>query len=212
MNTFCFIPVLTILFFAAACKGQINSGRQSSPLTATVKPFNKEIPTYKDGSVDLFYALVKAKQKQLGLDSLESGVDGLEIRVWYDFSLVGERKLVIITNKEANWAATVYDLQVDWDGKTETILSKQVRPVTPKSGWEEFSKKLLERKVLTLPDQGSIPEYGFGLDGRTYNVEIATKHQYRFYGYWEPQHNAEKLWQAKNMTDILSLFERELGV
>jgi hypothetical protein len=87
-----------------------------------------------------------------------------------------------------------------------------VKQVTPKSGWAAFSRQLLNLKVLTLPNQFDIPNYGGGNDGRTYNVEVATKNQYRFYGYWEPQEYRDKFWQAKNMADILSLFEQELGV
>ena len=44
------------------------------------------------------------------------------------------------------------------------------------------------------------------------NVEVATKNQYRFYGYWEPHEYQNKFWQAKNMADILNLFEQELSV
>lgn len=210
MQNFCFI--LTFAVFFAFCKGQTNAANEPLLVMDTTTPFRKEIPTYKNGGVNLFYTLAKAKQKQLELGSLESGFEDLQIRVWYDFSLVRERKLVVVVNKDTNWMATIYDLQVDWDGRTETILSKQVRQVTPKSGWQKFSKRLLNYGVLTLPNQNDIPDYGFGLDGRTYNVEVATKKQYRFYGYWEPQHNANKLWQAKNMASILKLFEEELGV
>jgi hypothetical protein len=210
MRNFFFILTLTVFSFAN-CKERTHS---NSPLSFvdTTKPFKKEIPTYLSGGVDIFYDLAKVKQKQLGLDSLENGFTNLQIRVWYDFSLVRERKLVVITNKDTNWVATVYDLQVDWDGQTETILSKKVKQVTPKSGWGNFSKKLLDLKVLSLPNQNDIPSYGGGNDGRTYNVEVATKNQYRFYGYWEPQEYQDKFWQAKNMADILKLFETELGV
>jgi hypothetical protein len=211
MKKLYFIPALTACFFAA-CKGQTNSTRQSLAFVDTTKPFKKEIPTYQSGTVDMFYALAKAKQKQLGLDSLESGFDNLQIRVWYDFALVRERKLVVITNKDTNWTATVYNMQVDWDGQTEIILSKKVKQVAPKSGWADFSKKLLDLNVLTLLNQDHIPNYEGGMDGRTYNVEVATKNQYRFYGYWEPQQYQDKFSQAKNMADILELFKKELGV
>ena len=208
-----FIYFLTIIVFVlGACNGQTNTLNQPATFVDTTKPFKKDIPTYPGGGVDIFYELAKTKQKQLGLDSLENGFDNLQIRVWYDYSLVRERKLVVITNKDTNWTATVYDLQVDWDGHTETILSKKVKQATPKSGWSDFSKKLLDLKVLTLPNQDDIPNYGGGNDGRTYNIEVATKNQYRFYGYWEPQEYQDQFWQAKNMADILKLFETELGV
>ena len=203
-----FYYFLTIIIFSfAACNGQTNHVIQPATFVDTNKAFKKEIP-----SVDIFYNLAKAKQNQLGLDSLENGFDNLQIRLWYDFALVRERRLVVITNKDTNWAATVYYLQVDWDGQTETILSKKVKQVIPKSGWAIFSKKLLDLKVVTLPSQDDIKGYSGGDDGRTYNVEVATKNQYRFYGYWEPQEYQSKFWQAKNMADILKLFETELGV
>jgi hypothetical protein len=202
--------IVALLFFAS-CNGQTHSNSPSA-FFDTTKQFKNEIPTYQNGGVDIFYKLAKAKQAQLGLDSIEKGFENLQIRVWYDFSLVRERKLVVITNKDTNWTATVYNLQVNWDGNTETILSKKVRRVMPKSGWISFSKKLLDLKILTLPNQNDIKDYGSGFDGRTYNVEIATKMQYRFYGYWEPQEYQNKFWQAKNMADILKLFETELGI
>jgi hypothetical protein len=199
--------LVIIIFSFTDCSGQTNSDDQSAAFVDSNKRFKREIP-----SIDIFYNLAKTKQKQLGLDSLENGFDVLQVRVWYDFALVQERKLIIITHKDTGWAATVYDLQVDWDGKTETILSKTIRQVTPISGWEAFSKKLLDLKILTLPNEDDIAGYVEGDDGRTYNVEIATKSHYRFYGYWEPQTFQDRFWQAKNMADILKLFETELGV
>jgi len=63
---------------------------------------------------------------------------------------------------------------------------------------------------MTLPDMDSIP----GLkdnwtDGVTYNVEVATKKQYRFYSYHLPDKFKDKFWQAKNITLILNLISRE---
>lgn len=181
-------------------------------LIDTIKPFKQEIPTSGNGDVSIFYRLAKAKQQQLGLDSLENGFADLQLRIWYDFSLVRERKLVVITNKAENWQATVYNLQVDWNGRTETIVSKQIKNVTPKSGWTPFSTRLLALKIASLPDDSNVPGYGLGMDGNTYNVEVATKNQYRFYGYWEPQHYQDRFWQAKNMAAILTLLKEELGV
>ena len=207
-----FIALITLLLFAG-CKEQTDSIHHSFVFVDTTKPFKREIPTYQDGSGDLFYFVEKAKQKQLGLDSLENGFSNLQIRVWYDYSLVKQRDLVVITNKDTNWTATVYNLQVDWDGETETIISKQVKQVTPKSGWSDFLGKLFDLKILTLPNMNDIPGLDDGwTDGITYNVEIATKNQYRFYGYHLPDKFEDKYWQAKNMTNILKLFEQEFGV
>src|SRR5688572_23438842 len=168
MLTFYSILTLTICFFAA-CKGHSNSGNQLLTFVDTTKPFKKEIAKYEDGSLSIFYSLAKAKQQQLGLDNIENGFENLQIRIWYDFALVREKKLVIITNRDTSWTATVYDLQVDWDGHTETILSKNLKQMTPRSGWANFSRKLLDLKIVTLPNQNDIPGYYQGTDGESYN-------------------------------------------
>lgn len=197
-----FILVGIALLFGA-CNGHIHGDSSSS--------VKREIPTYIGGTFDIFYHSAKDRQKELGLDNLENGFHDLQIRVWYNLALVSERKLVVITNKDTSWTADIYDLQVGWEGKTETILSKKIRRVSPKSGWPTFSKKLLDLQIMTLPNQDDVEGYSAGDEGRTYSVEVATKNQYRFYSYWEPQGYENKFWQAKKMTEILRLFETELG-
>jgi hypothetical protein len=49
-------------------------------------------------------------------------------------------------------------------------------------------------------------------DGISYKIEVATKRQYRFYGYHLPDKFQDKLWQAKNKVDILKLVETEFGI
>ena len=213
MNNIYFI-LLSSIFFFSGCKDRINIPQQPFPFVDSTKPFKKEIPIFQDGDTTIFYEVAKEKQRQLGLDSLENGFANLQIRIWYDFSLVTQRKLVIISNTQENWSAKVYDLKVDYDGIKETILTKYSYYKTPNSGWANFSKKLLDLKILTLPDHFDIPGYANSraTDGNTYNVEVATKNQYRYYGYWEPDLYKNKYWEAKNMAAILELLHQELGV
>jgi hypothetical protein len=154
--------------------------------------------------------LTKAKEAQLGLINLENGFDNLQIRIWYEYSLIKNRRLVVITNQRASWTATVYNLQVNYDGETEIIVSKEIKQAIPKSGWESFLKKLFDLKIVTLPDSHDIANYSSGDDGVTYDIEIATKNQYRFYSYWGPSWNEDKIWQARNISAILKLIEEEL--
>ena len=84
--------------------------------------------------------------------------------------------------------------------------------MTPRSGWQYFVKKLLDLKIVTLPSMVNIVGYEDGKDGKTFNVEIASKKQYRYYTYWEPHEYQNKFWQAKNMEEILNLFKTELNV
>lgn len=208
----CYCTIISVILFIACCKGQDNSTQKRASYDDTAKTFKKEIPRYGNGSFNIFYGIDRAKEKQLGLDSLQNGFDGIQIRFWYDFSVVQKRRLVIITNKDTSWSATAYDMSVKWNGQTDSIMEKTVQQVTPKSGWAAFSKKLLDLQVLTLPDQDDVAGYGGRLDGDTYNVEAATKMQYRFYGYWLPQLYQDAFWQAKKITEILKIIKDELGV
>ncbi|MDN3657358.1 hypothetical protein QWZ08_17030 [Ferruginibacter paludis] len=197
-----------ILFTIAILVGGCKSHQQGDSTSS----FKTEIPASVFGHADIFYLLAKDRQKELGLDRLENGFHDLQVRVWYNSPVAKEQKLVVITNKYTNWTAAVYDFQVNRDDKEETILSKKIRQVSPKSGWPIFSKKLLDLQILTLLNQDDVEGYSAGRDGTTYSIEVATKNQYRFYSYWEPQGYQDKFWQAKNMTEILKLIETELVV
>ena len=48
-------------------------------------------------------------------------------------------------------------------------------------------------------------------DGVDFNIEIASKYQYRFYGYHNPEQFQDKFWQAKNMNQIVKLIREELN-
>lgn len=210
IQNFKFLFAILLLF--TACKQDKKSNQIPVTFIDTLNFFKREIRTDSDGQPDLFYTLAKSKQNQLGLDSLENGFAGLQIRVWYDFSRSTERRLVVIKNMDTTWTATVYNMNVNWDGESETIIKKDVKQVTPKSGWGNFAKQLLDLKIVSLPDMKNIPGFDVGKDGKMFNVEIASKNQYRFYGYWEPDQYSNKYWQAKNMAEILELFKVELGV
>lgn len=166
----------------------------------------KEIPLDRHGKADLFYRTTKQKANQLGLDSLELGYDSLQIRVWFDYSLARKKHLLIIKRANNIWICQLYTIQTLWNAVTdrETILSKDIRNVKPKIGFENFAKKLLSYKITSLPNEKSS-----GLDGVTYCIEVATKNQYRFYKYWSPETTENKSWESKNIVKIINLLEKE---
>lgn len=203
---------ISLAVFVIACQSSSNKNDVIPKYIDTAKFFSKEIPKYDDGKLDLFYLLAKENQKEFKLDSIENGYNGLEIRVWYEFSRVPERRLVIITNNDTIWQATSYSWKVNWDGEKESVNSKEIKQVTPKSGWPIFASKLLGFHITTLPDMNNISGYQDGKDGKMYNIEIASKNHYRFYSYWQPHDNRDKIQEAKDMSKILDLFNSELGV
>ncbi|MGI6292207.1 MAG: hypothetical protein ACOXZH_07285 [Bacteroidales bacterium] len=125
------------------------------------------------------------------------------------------RKLLIIKRTNATWTATAYTLTVDWDASnlTEKVKTQKAETLNPKNGWDSFLNKLFALQIMTLPNMDNISGLEDGwTDGISYNVEVATKKQYRFYGYHLPDKFQDKYWQAKNMVDILKLVETEFGI
>lgn len=197
-----------ILFttFFISCSGQTNSD---------TKKFKQEIPTARNGEPDLFYKLTQQKVKQLHIDTLQSGYDSLQIRIWYDYSLINLRKILILKRTNSIWTATAFTLTVEWNAfnLTETVKTQKIKKLNPKNGWDNFLSKLFALQVQTLPNMDDIPGLSDGwTDGVSFNVEVATKKSYRFYGYHLPDKFQDKYWQAKNMVDILKLIETEFGL
>ena len=121
--------LITILFcfLLFSCHGQEKSSiSKTSSQADTTTLFKKEIPTYKNGEVDLFYQLKKQKEKQLKLDSLESGFDSLEIRIWYDYALLINRELIVIKRANGKWSAEKYEMVVHTKNK-ELIYPEELQ-------------------------------------------------------------------------------------
>ena len=166
-----------------------------------------------NGRVDMWYGIKNHNEKLLKLESLESGFDSLQIRIWYEYSLVYDRDLIIIKRTDGIWSAKHYEMELNPDSTDNptTFKTVKVKDVSPESGWPDFINKILELGITTLPNMDAIPGLDDSwLDGVTFNIEIATKNQYRFYGYHVPYQFADKFWQAKKMTEILNLLSNEL--
>ena len=180
----------------------------------TNRIFMREIPKYSNGEVELFYKLAGQKGKQLGLENLDNGFDGVQIRLWYDYSLTINRELLVLIKNDSRWTAAYFDFTVDWNYKKQTETIKKVikKELSPKSGWVSFISELYQLKIDTLPNMVDIPGLSLGTDGITYNIEYADKDKYRFFGYHLPELHQNKAWQAKNMVAILKLVEKEFGI
>jgi len=201
---------VSLLYFSAT--GQDNSVRLREHLTKPPTLFKKNIPSSKTGTRDIFYERKKQAEKQLKLRSIESGFDSLQIRIWYDYALLNNKRLIKIEKNDKTWKAELYDFTVYSSYKnTETIATYKVKPIIPKSGWHDFITKMVEFKIMSLPNMNDIPGiHDDWDDGVTFNIEIATKDQYRFYSYHSPDNFKDKFWQAKEMTNILNLISTEL--
>jgi hypothetical protein len=203
------VILLTVVLVFLGCKGKHNYQDDLYQFNhPTDTTFKKEIPT-----TGYSYKSDKYKEKQLGLESLESGFETLQIRLWVDYALYKGKELYIIKNKNSKWTAEVYKMMTERSVEGEdSIVSKEIKNVTPKSGWDSLLTNLVNLKIVTLPNMDNIPGVVDMIDdGVDFNIEIASKYQYRFYGYHVPEQFQDKFWQAKNMAQIVKLIREELN-
>ena len=165
----------------------------------------KEIPMDRKGRPTLSYQFDKQKAAQLRLESIESGFDSLEIRIWLDYSLAWNKPLIILTRKNGEWNGRFITMRIEWSVRqdSELVVHPNSKAVVPTMGWDKFTRELFNLGITTLPNG---PDGG--MDGADYNIEVATIDHYRYYGYWSPETTEAKFRGSKKMVQILHLLER----
>ncbi len=197
---------LTIILSFIFC----DCNTQKKDLKEKDSTVTQEIPKLKNGKVLPYYLLVKEFEKGLKIDSLNEGFDSLQIRLWHYTAMQKEGELAVFKNNKHQWTAFFYNLNYEFDTSiyVPASISKIFFKKEPKSGWEAFTKRLYDFKILTLPDCNNIINYCTVSDGDCYMVEIANKHSYRFYTYSNPG-GCKGISQVDNFFNILDLINSE---
>ena len=174
----------------------------------TTDTIKREIPLDPKGRPYLSYVFTKQKASQLNLEPIELGYDSLQLRIWFDYSLAKSRHLIIIRRKDGKWDCRLYKMLVEWSPRQDSqiVVNKTIKKIVPKMGLDKFMKRLFALDITSLPNGPS-----GGMDGTSYEIEVATKDQYRFYEYWSPDTTEQKFWGSKNMVEIIDLLEKECG-
>lgn len=131
--------------------------------------------------------------------------DDIELRVWIGFGLIPLEGF-IIKKRHGQWSALLlrsisphlarHDYQ-------QTLLA-------PKSGWEPFWQRLIEKGVLTLPDSIELEGGVTVPDGESFVVETNTGGSYRTYLYSNP--HLQKWPEARTITEIVQSLLDEFGI
>jgi hypothetical protein len=178
----------------------------------------REIPRYKNGSnkgdTIYWFKAIRQRANQLNLINLENGYDSLEIRIWLGHSLALKRNVVIISRRHNKWSGELVTFTVGHDEKSgeELVEKKQIKNVTPNSGWESLVTKLFSLKITTLPDETNLTGYnGCGADGLPYYFEVATMNKYRFFTYCNVEDNTQNFPEARYVHGTGRLLEQELN-
>lgn len=168
-----------------------------------------EIPVDEKGNFVFLFNVVKKYNKLLDLPSLETGYDSLELRIWCNYGNLKKTHLIIVSNQAGKWDGTLFRLLIDKKNDTSYFLEKKKKlKLIPKSGWGEMIKAMNELRIPELKSYENLP-YGIGVDGQYYMVEIATKNNYRFYDYFDPQEAPKNYSEAIAFEKFLITLEKE---
>lgn len=153
--------------------------------------------------VDIFFESIRAKNRNVGIEDLESRVinDGeFEIRVYSGFGLQPFKlgghplDLVVITFSPTGVRTARYPASPD---------GPMIREHPDPSFWNA----LCRNGLFDLPDSNTLDVYNRGvLDGVSYVVELKSADAYRHYKYGNPAHSAD-VPQAQSMLAIIDLLQ-----
>ena len=191
--------------------------------TETNKPdFTLEIPdTSKTHFPDISYEVKKRVVDLLNLNRLENGTDSFELRLWAKVEVTNYGQIFIVKKVNKLWTCIHYSFLKSLkfypniiDGiKKFTLDSSWVDTVKPKTDWDTFFKAIDKENIYGLPIQSDIKGWkNIVTDGFTYYVEYATKDKYKFYYYNCPDVYEDDFKECKQMTNILSVFNKEFGL
>jgi len=159
-----------------------------------------------------YYKYSKGWEHNLKLGNIENGVEGFQIRLWYNPEIVNNKKLILVNHSTGDWSAKAYHLTVSIDDGISLVAIDSVVALTPKSGWKSFQNKLAELQVKQLPNHSASQGDKLIDDGITYFVEVANHDLYRFTWFSNPQENIKNNKSAKLWQDVVDVFNQEFDV
>ena len=201
------IFVISLLMLCIGCGGDLsheNKKKLDEMFFTESDTIVKELPKDKNGEI-IIDRMKNQRQAMAGVGPLENGFDSIKIRFWY---LYDTMQIVEIENANKKWSSSQYTIEFGYTERLDSIISyaKTVKHNNPKTGWENFIRKLFNANVLILPSCESY--YAHATDASMIEVEIATKHKYKIYRYSDPLHNKD-FFGAKSMVEIMDLIEEE---
>jgi hypothetical protein len=200
-------PLISILFFTMLFCCKIKTER---PLPVV---FHRDIPIDKKDKPTRLFQHVRYAERSYNLDTIENGIDSMEIRIWLGYGLIDSTQVIVLRNKDNSWKAFFYTIVPHYMPPLDTPVSVDIfkREVFPKRSWGLVLDSLFKDDILTLPDDSKIPGYEWVFDGGTISVEISTLSGYRLYSY-STLSNDEKPPQVLKMENIMNLLTNEFDI
>lgn len=148
--------------------------------------------------------------KEINLTSLTKGFDKLQIRIWYGYPYTNLDQVLIFSQMNSGWKGEEWTINYVYNKSSlDSVITKK-STISPKCGWNLFIDSLSNFELLTLKDCSDVPGYSNDGGGNSIVVEFANCQKYRLYHYSEPWRQAGKFEEARKVTKINEIIERQL--
>ncbi|MET0637391.1 MAG: hypothetical protein ABWZ25_15275 [Chitinophagaceae bacterium] len=202
MSRFRYFPIV-IMLATASCN------QKSTVLVEDLANFHSD--TFVVDLSKSYYRLkpeIKLFEKKLGLPSLDTGFNGLQLRL--TAGLKGDGLgYIVLTNQNNSWTGKYWKINYQLNMQQDSFVSFQSleKEIEPESGWSYLSRRLAELDLLYLPDLSATKSNGV----LNVNVEFASKTQHRYYYMVEPDDYPDYPDAAK-LTRIVKLLRKEFDI
>jgi len=195
---------ILLALLLSACAGVAQSPKPE-PVKSQTSQFKSIVPDASWERISFQSINERASLANLSTLRMELKKDDLELRIWNGFGLTALEGFVLRRNA-GQWSA------IHLDGIHPKLPREKHQKdlPAPKSGWNEFWRKLVEMGIFTLPDAYEIGCSTFMLDGMSYVVEINHEFTYRTYMYDNPSY--AKCEQARRMISIGNFIAEQFDV
>jgi hypothetical protein len=164
--------------------------------------------------------LLKNKaERSLGLQGLQNGADGLEIRIWEAEGPTYMGRLFLLRNDGRSWRGEYYYYRDSFShagskgspSSYEGATAIEMQMLAQTNGeWTRFTGKLFELQIDRLRDYSRIPGFFLGTDEGGILVEIAQGKFYKVYQIPTPS-DRQEIKDARQATKILKLIDDKFG-
>lgn len=198
--------LLMLPLLLASCYTPVLQTEGKIPMQQGSEQLRRESPNSSWESS--YFELINERAKVANLSNLRSAVlpsDDLEVRMWIGFGL-SPLKGIIIKRHNGQWSG----MHLEPINPRFPNGNYQQALRSPKSGWDNLWRRLVDEGILTLPDSSQLGNEVVFPDGKSYVVEMNTGNTYRTYRYRSPEYQS---WtEAKRMLNIVSILKDEFDI
>jgi hypothetical protein len=208
--------VIIVLFIITLSGCDIAKQESFVKLPICDTSLNLDTPAFKKeiynsiGRINPSVEMTKLYISEANLRSYNKGYDSIAVRL-FDYYDDQETDIIEIRKHCEGWVAQFNKIKRSNVNGKVLVEVETKKYLKPKSGWRDFTSKIFDLGITSLPDWSYIDDYNPSTDGYMITVEVATSKYYRIYDYLNPRHKPE-IKEARKIVEIMEIIEKELGV